>query len=546
MSSAGKGQTKGYDSADEQCASCGQRHPTDEPCDGPASRLGMVVGDKYELVRLIAQGGMGTVYLARHTSIGRRLAVKFLHTALLGRREMMTRFRREAQLAGSLENEHIAAVTDFGFAGDGVPYIVMEYLDGQDLGSLFEQQGLLPVPRIVEMIIQACYGLEAAHERRVIHRDLKPENLFICRRTDGADLIKILDFGIAKLCEHTGEPALTRTGVAMGTPNYMAPEQVRGDRTLDHRVDIYALGVILYEGLSGRLPHPGTTYHTVLNHILTQPAVALDSVRRGLPNGLAEVVHRALDREAEERFADIVEFRRALDPFAARKRSIRPPAARGLDRSAPTHEALDAEPSKSGDHDATRESESLTEQAWTDSVSDEISYSDTVAVRSGREMSATDAALVAAGIKSSPPNRLRRWALLAGIVAVGGIALFLSLGESADSSPDDRPASSNAPSTTRPAAAGAISTATASGRPAPSARVSADSTEQPVSGSEAGVGPTASATNPPPDVPPRPARSVQPTKPPATSGAGDTAGDTASEPDEVPRIPVDRDNPYGQ
>ncbi len=209
------------------------------------------------MVRLLGSGGMGEVYEAQHSSIGRRFAIKFLHPLLAGNSEVVARFQREAQAAGGLENENIAAVVDIGTADDGAPYLVMEYLEGEDLAHLLVRGGPLPVPRAAYIIIQACRGLAAAHSRGIVHRDLKPENLFICKRNDGSDLVKVLDFGIAKL--HTGRPGtgLTQTGTTMGTPFYMSLEQARGAKEVDHRTDIYALGVILYEILSGTKPHPG-------------------------------------------------------------------------------------------------------------------------------------------------------------------------------------------------------------------------------------------------------------------------------------------------
>jgi serine/threonine protein kinase len=158
--------------------------------------------------------------------------------------EIVSRFQREAQAAGSLENENIAAVVDAGTAEDGAPYLVMEYLEGEDLAHLLVRSGPLPVPRAAYVIIQACRGLAAAHGRGIVHRDLKPENLFVCKRNDGSDLVKVLDFGIAKL--HTGATAgLTQTGTTMGTPFYMSLEQARGAKEVDQRTDIYALGVYL-------------------------------------------------------------------------------------------------------------------------------------------------------------------------------------------------------------------------------------------------------------------------------------------------------------
>jgi serine/threonine-protein kinase len=289
---------------------------TTTPSSGP-DRTGQVV-DKLRITRLLGAGGMGTVYEARHTFLGRRFAVKFLHTQLAQQAEIMTRFQREAMAAGALESENIAAAVDFGFSVDGAPYIVMEYLEGEDLGALLERAGTLPVPRTVHLVIQACRGLDAAHAAGIVHRDLKPENLYVARHGDGSDAVKILDFGIAKL--QSGQPggSITHTGAAMGTPYYMPPEQARGDKSIDHRADVYALGVILYEALTGQKPHPGDTYNEIMYHILTKEPAQVDALRPGLPAGLGAVVHRAMASNPEDRFGSVVDLASALAPFAGR------------------------------------------------------------------------------------------------------------------------------------------------------------------------------------------------------------------------------------
>ena len=286
--------------------------------------MGEVVGEKYRLVRLLGEGGMGTVYEARHDVIGRRFAVKFLHAELAGHPEILARFRREAQAAGSLENENIAAVTDFGTSPDGAPYIVMEFLEGQDLAKVLAQSGPLPIQRAAHILIQVCRGLYAAHGRGIVHRDLKPENLLLQTRGDGGDLVKILDFGIAKLksTEHRPEAA-TRTGITLGTPYYMPPEQARGQKELDERADIYALGVILFELLSGQKPHNGENYNAILYSILMQAAPRIETYRPDLPPELAALVHRAMAADAKERPQSVSELSEALAPFTGR--SMTPP-----------------------------------------------------------------------------------------------------------------------------------------------------------------------------------------------------------------------------
>jgi len=285
-------------------------HPAD---DGAPERIGEVFAGKYRIVRLLGEGGMGRVYEAEHTSVGRRFAVKLLRRHLAANEQALLRFRREARAAGALENEHIAAVLDFDAAPDGAPFLVMEYLEGRSLGQLLAEEGPLPLSRAANALLQVCRGLEAAHAAGILHRDLKPDNLFVTRRADGSEQLKILDFGIAKLLGESGDAAPIHTGAAIGTPFYMAPEQVRGDATLDERVDVYALGVIFYELLSGQKPHPGDSGNTVLAHVLTQPPVPLDELCPRLPRAVVDLVHRALAFEPRDRPASVRALARELE-----------------------------------------------------------------------------------------------------------------------------------------------------------------------------------------------------------------------------------------
>ena len=285
---------------------------------GAGDRIGQVLGEKYRLVRLIGEGGMGAVYEALHLVVKRRFAVKLLRPERANSADVVARFRREAEAAGALESEHIVAVTDFGESTDGAPYLVMEYLLGESVGSLLAREGPLPVPRAVSIVLQICRGLEVAHAAEIVHRDLKPDNLFVVRRTDGSDLVKILDFGIAKLRRAPAD-SVTRTGSALGTPFYMAPEQARGERSVDRRADVYALGVILYELLSAEKPHPGESYNAIFAHILTLPPTPLGAVRRDLPDPLVEAVHGALAYDAKDRPQTASEFATKIARFAARE-----------------------------------------------------------------------------------------------------------------------------------------------------------------------------------------------------------------------------------
>jgi serine/threonine-protein kinase len=259
---------------------------------------------------------MGEVYEARHVVVGRRFAVKFLHPQLAQGREAASRLLREAQAAGALDNPHLAAVLDFDTAPDGSPFLVMEYLSGESLATTLSREGPLPLPRALSILLQVCDGLDVAHRAGIIHRDLKPDNLFVTKRKDGSDLIKILDFGIAKLVEAGPDGRVTRSGAVLGTPYYMAPEQARGEKGIDFRVDIYAVGVVAYELLSGKKPHPGDGYNAILAHILTQPIAPLASLRPELPPALVRVIERALASDPSARPNSAVELAAALMPLS--------------------------------------------------------------------------------------------------------------------------------------------------------------------------------------------------------------------------------------
>jgi len=278
------------------------------------ARIGTVLGDKYELLRELGHGGMGVVYEARHKQIGRRVALKLLLPEHAADREVATRFATEARAAGALAHENVAAVYDVGSTDQGAPFIVMEYLEGQDCNDLLESLGRLSIERAIDVIVQVCRGLQAAHDRGIVHRDLKPANLFMTRRGDGSDLVKILDFGIAKLVDgsstvHTG------TGAAIGTAYYMSPEQARGETDVDHRTDVYALGVILYELLSGERPYQGDTLLQIVHRILEQKPVPLAERMPALPSGVCTVVHTAMAGRSEQRYASAHELAHALSLF---------------------------------------------------------------------------------------------------------------------------------------------------------------------------------------------------------------------------------------
>ncbi|MEC7521569.1 MAG: protein kinase [Myxococcota bacterium] len=278
---------------------------------------GRVLLGRYRVERVLGEGGMGAVYLARHELIDKGVVIKVLHEDMARDQDVVERFRREAKAATAIGNEHIVDVTDMGELDDGSPFIVMELLEGRPLADAIEEDGAFPVARTVHVAMQICDALAAAHEKGIVHRDLKPENIFLVERRKDADFVKVLDFGISKMQKSPAEEGnLTRTGMAMGTPTYMSPEQAQGLKTLDHRTDVYALGVILYEMLAGDLPFLAETYPALLLKMMTEDAPPLTEKRGDVPPGLAELVQRTMAKKPEDRPATMRELAEALAPYA--------------------------------------------------------------------------------------------------------------------------------------------------------------------------------------------------------------------------------------
>ncbi len=283
-----------------------------------AALVGQVVADRYRVLGLLGEGGMGAVYFAEHTLIGRKVALKRLHPELATDANSVARFQREARAAAAIGHRHIVEVLDLGYGADGAPFLIMEYLRGQSLAELLRKEARLAPARACRIVGQVLAALAAVHDSKIVHRDLKPDNVFLVRRRADPDFVKVLDFGISKMNIDDDEGLkLTKTGVMLGTPYYMSPEQARGMKVVDRRVDIYAIGVILYEALSGELPHRAENYHALLLQILAKEPTPLAERAPGVPPELADVVHRAMAKNPAERFQSARSMQLALVPHGA-------------------------------------------------------------------------------------------------------------------------------------------------------------------------------------------------------------------------------------
>ena len=272
--------------------------------------LGSIVADRFRIERVLGSGGMGVVAIATNLQLDQRVVIKVLHDRFAGEPDVVARFLREARAAAKLRSEHVCRVFDAITQPSGSPLLVMELLHGRDLAAEIAA-GPLPVAEAVDRVLQACAGIAEAHAHGIVHRDLKPANLFVTRGLDGAPLVKVLDFGIAKLTTHTRQ--LTHDDVVLGTPVYMSPEQLRSARDVDARADQWALGVILYQAVSGRLPFSGPNVAEVAARIARDAPAPLDSAR--VDPAFAAVVMRSLAKDPAQRYRDIVGFARALVPF---------------------------------------------------------------------------------------------------------------------------------------------------------------------------------------------------------------------------------------
>ena len=285
---------------------------------GPGAR----VAGKYRIERIVGRGGMGVVYAAHHEVLDQRVAIKVLAPEAAMQSTAVARFLNEARLAARLKSDHLCQVIDAGVTDAGLPFIVMELLEGCDLARLlYERRAPLPVGEATEYVVQALDAVAEAHARGVVHRDLKPSNLFLTQHPGSPPVIKVLDFGISKVDDAFGtggsaNPSITSSRAIIGSPTYMSPEQIQNIRKTDHRADIWSIGVILYELMSGTLPFRGETPGEIFVKIIEGHVTPLCKLRKEIPVALSDIVEKCLRRSLHERFEKVVDLAEALAPFA--------------------------------------------------------------------------------------------------------------------------------------------------------------------------------------------------------------------------------------
>ena len=340
-----------------KCPHCGKQHSwgttacplTRKELEKGFGMVGRTI-NQYEIERLIGEGGMGAVFEARHTEIGRKVALKFLIPHLAGDREVLDRFFREARAAGQIGHENIIELFDIGQDPEsGAPYLVMEILQGRNLQELINDSGALQVAQVADIMVQVLSALGASHALGIFHRDLKPGNIFLTTRAGKKNWVKLLDFGIAKI-KQPAEKGLTATGQMMGTPWFMAPEQIQDMSTSDHRADLYACGVILFQCLTGKVPFDAPSIPGLLVSIMSQAPPDPRSIRPEIPPDLAQIILKAMARDPAARYQSAVEMADALIPYGtgnmgiAMAETMAASAAPGAEGAAPLEAAAGPAP----------------------------------------------------------------------------------------------------------------------------------------------------------------------------------------------------------
>src|SRR5579863_4287317 len=283
---------------------------------------GETLAGKYRVEKVLGVGGMGVVVAAHHIQLDEKVAIKFLLPAMLGNREVVGRFAREARAAVKIKSEHVVRVSDVSTLENGAPYMVMEFLEGGDLADRIQRQGPLPIEQAVDFVLQACVGVASAHGIGIVQRDLKPANLFCLRGNDGQFIIKVLDFGISKVTNPSASHAggsMTQTASVMGSPFYMSPEQMQSAKEVDARTDIWALGIVVYELLTGSTPFVGESYAQIAIRVATASFAPVRSFRSDVPAGLEAVILKCLEKDKGRRYGNVAELALALADFGTKQ-----------------------------------------------------------------------------------------------------------------------------------------------------------------------------------------------------------------------------------
>ncbi|MDH5804101.1 MAG: serine/threonine protein kinase [Gemmatimonadota bacterium] len=318
------------------CTTCGKEYADDQsfcPADGSALRsasgsndlVGNIVADRYRIIKKLGEGGMGAVYLGEHVKMGRKSAIKVISSSMADDADSIARFNREAANAARINHHNVCGIYDFGETPDGVVYLAMEFIEGEALTDLIEREGALSPRRAGLILRQAAEALAAAHELGIVHRDLKPDNIMIAKGRDGSDLVKVVDFGIAKAMGGDQDQQVTKTGLVVGTPEYMSPEQLAGDQ-VDGRSDIFSLALVLFRMLTGVLPFQADTAQEVMIKRLTDDPLRLNEARPGgnFPPALQQAMDRALEKMPNDRYAEASQFGRDVEAAVSAMADVAP------------------------------------------------------------------------------------------------------------------------------------------------------------------------------------------------------------------------------
>jgi serine/threonine-protein kinase len=473
--------------------------------------VGTIVDGKYRIDEVLGRGAMGVVVAATHLQLGERVALKFLRYRARGPADdFQSRFKREARVSARLKNEHITRVIDVGVWRDAVPYMVMDYLSGTDLRQLVKKHGPLSVAQAIDFTVQVCVGIAEAHAAGVVHRDLKPSNLFVTRRSDGSDLIKILDFGISKWSAEEAElEELTQTGVVLGSPKYMAPEQLFGSSEVDSRADVWSIGAILYELLIGRPPFDLPTFTKICAELSTdRPPPSPAERRPEITPELEAVVLRCFIRNPDQRIQNVSEL--AGDLLDAVQAPFAEPMRQKIASTLMSKGARDALGNTGGN--------ALNNPLGASGSYGSMPGSTSGSRRVGSPASTGAQHAVEADVLTAPPRRSRAplGILVVGVVVVAGVAYFALSGHT----------TGPAPAASQSAAA-AIAATVATETPTATATATASASAAPDGSENAATTAATPATRPvihrggwrppPPPPHPTPTPTPAPTQPVATA-----------------------------